>query len=188
MLTVINGPMFSGKTSRLISLCAANVIAGNSVTVFKPSKDDRYELNNIVSHSLEKFAAYPINNAKDAYPILERRDGSDIICFDEAQFFDEGLIDVVTSFYGTLTKEIICAGLSQDSNGKPFGSMPYLLAVADNIINLRAVCSRCRSVDEATRTFRKIHNNEQVLVGGIDKYEANCFQCWWYWRFAQNPI
>lgn len=188
MLTVINGPMFSGKTSRLISICSANVIAGNSVTVFKPAKDDRYDINHIVSHSLEKFAAYPIREAKDAYPILDKRDGSDIVCFDEAQFFDNGIVDVIMSMYGTLTKEVICAGLSQDSDGRPFGCMPYLMAVADNIINLKAVCSKCRSVDKATRTFRKVENNEQVLVGGSDKYEANCFSCWWAWRFENRKV
>ncbi len=188
MLTVINGPMFSGKTSRLISICSANVIAGNSVTVFKPAKDDRYDINNIVSHSLEKFAAFPIKEPKDVYQILERRDGSDVVCFDEAQFFDNSIVDVVLSLYNFTTKEIVCAGLSQDSDGKPFGAMPNLMAIADNIINLRAVCSRCRGVDKATRTFRKIQNNEQVLVGGIDKYEANCFSCWWAWRFTKGAV
>lgn len=188
MITVINGPMFSGKTSRLISICTANVIAGNSVTVFKPAKDDRYDSQNIVSHSLEKFAAIPVKESKEVLPLLERRDGSDIVCFDETQFFDQSIVDVILTLYGTLTKEVVCAGLSQDSDGKPFGPMPHLLAIADNIINLRAVCSRCRCVDKATRTFRKISSNEQVLVGGTDKYEANCFSCWWAWRFTKKSL
>ena len=100
-----------------------------------------------------------------------------VICIDEAQFFSEEIIDLVNHIL-MLGKSAIVAGLSQDSFGKPFGSMPHLLAVADRIISLSAVCSKCRGIGAATRTYRKCESKEQVVVGGADTYEPRCFGCW----------
>jgi len=184
MLTVINGPMFAGKTSRLISLAFANVIAGKNVVGFKPSNDTRHSKSNglIITHDKHQFPAHILN--KDAPDrcfdvIFKITPRPDVIIFDEAQFFDvkkfETLIERMIYAWGY---EVICAGLSQDSEGRIFGPMPYLLAVADNIINLKAVCAECKTLHAATRTFRKDGSTEQVAVGGAELYEPRCFGCW----------
>lgn len=184
MLTVITGPMFSGKSSALISNGISNVIAGNGVVAFKPANDDRYDINSITSHYGDKLAAHPtsVNNLfSEANKIFEKRPLGEldvnVILIDEAQFFDKPEILLAVNEWSEWA-HVIVAGLSQDSFGKPFGAMPELLSMADNIVCLRAVCSKCRSINTATRTYRKISSNEQVAVGGISMYEPRCFECW----------
>ncbi len=182
MLTVITGPMFSGKSSALISRGTSHVIAGNGVMAFKPANDDRYDVNNIVSHFGSKFFAHAVSISElwdDANDIFSKYHGLDInvILIDEAQFFEKSEILMAVNEWDEWA-HVIIAGLSQDSFGKPFGAMPELLSIADDIVCLRAVCSKCKKVNAATRTYRKIENNEQVAVGGIDMYEPRCFECW----------
>lgn len=186
MLTVITGPMFSGKSSALISKAMAHVIAGDFVVAFKPSNDDRYDKSHIVTHGKNKFPAYPIDikNVRDSvYECLDKiahRNAADVICFDEAQFFEsETFISAVEDF--TSSSHVIVAGLIQDYKGVPFGAMPHVAAIADNIVCLKAVCSKCKKINAATRTFRKIKDTKQVVVGGTDVYEARCFECWMDW-------
>jgi len=184
MLTVITGCMFSGKSSALISKGIAHVIAGNGVIAFKPANDDRYDLDNITTHHGDKFLAYavPVDNLwDDANEVFSKYPLGDleinVILIDEAQFFKKSEILMSINEWNEWA-HVIIAGLSQDSFGKPFGAMPELLSIADNIVCLRAVCSKCKRVNAATKTYRKINNNEQVAVGGIDMYEPRCFGCW----------
>ena len=181
MLTVITGSMFSGKTSRLISLCTSHVIAKDRVIVFKPVIDNRYDIDFIVSHNLCKFTCV----TADIVPVQARNilknNAYDVVCFDEVQFFAPNIIvDFIEELnYSGAYKRIICAGLPQDSDGNPFGAMPELLCMADEIIQLKAVCSLCHAVDGATKTFRINKNNgSQILVGGAADYSAMCKSCW----------
>ncbi len=184
MLTVITGPMFAGKSSALISRGISHVIAGDGVIAFKPSIDNRYDLNNITTHIGGKFLAYAVsvndlfdeaNKVFAKYPLGDI--DVSVILIDEAQFFNKEEILLCVNEW-TEWAHIIVAGLAQDSYGKPFGAMPGLLAYADNIICLKAVCSKCKTVSSATRTYRKTKDKSQVVVGGIDAFEPRCFECW----------
>ncbi len=182
MLTVITGPMFSGKSSALISRGTSHVIAGNGVMAFKPSSDDRYDLQNITTHRGDSFVACAVstdNIWEEANKYFEKYISLDVnvILIDETQFFKKSEILMCVNEWDEWA-HVIVAGLSQDSFGKPFGAMPELLSIADNIVCLRAVCSKCKKVNAATRTYRKIENNKQIAVGGIDMYEPRCFECW----------
>jgi len=183
MLTVITGPMFSGKSSALISRCMANVIADRYVIVFSPDNDIRYDkrLTKITSHNMETFPAVVIGKdypqaCWDIILVSERR--PNVIAFDEAQFFGrEEMLETVDMLTND-KYDIILAGLSQDFKGRPFGAMPELLAIADEIVSLKAVCSSCKGIGIATRTYRKSNDGKQIVVGGVDKYEAICYACW----------
>lgn len=182
MLTVITGPMFSGKTSALISRAISHAIAGDFVIGFKPSSDDRYDKDNIVTHDKKKFPAYSLN-PKDPFDDFfdhlrkHKNDNVGVVLFDEIQFLNTV---ATTNIIKSVIKKycVIAAGLSQDSFGEPFGPMPHLLSMADNIISLKAVCSKCKKISAATRTFRKAKSKEQTLVGGAENYEPRCFECW----------
>ena len=182
MLTVIHGPMFAGKTSRLISIARANIIAGKDVVGFKPSNDNRYPGENITTHDELEFPAFVIDKKKpqtclDKIVAVQHR--ADVIIFDEAQFFEiEPMKALIKRAVCHLGYDVIVAGLSMDSGGRAFGAMPHLLAVSDEIISLKAVCAKCKRVNMATRTFRKDDSTEQVVVGGADIYEPRCFACW----------
>lgn len=182
MLTVITGPMFAGKTSALISMCTSHIIAGDGVIAFKPAKDNRYDEKYIVSHNLDKFSCFVIDKMPDIWKYLKDA-RADVIAFDESQFLEANLlVDFVVEAenYCKGLKRIICAGLSQDARGYPFGAMPELLCMADEIICLKAVCSKCKGIGAATRTYMKDQTeiDKQVVVGGADKYEARCYRCW----------
>lgn len=172
--------MFAGKTSALISMCMSHIVAGDTVVAFKPVKDNRYDEKYIVSHNLDKFTCVPIKKPFEIYKYLEQNK-IDAIAIDEVQFLDANaimmLFDVL--FVMENLKRVICAGLAQDYKGLPFGAMPELLSMADEIVSLKAVCSKCKGIGLASRTYRKPTNDTaQVLVGGADKYEARCYRCW----------
>lgn len=180
MLTVITGPMFSGKSSELISLLEANVIAGNDIGVYKPSNDTRYHSEHIMTHSGKKIEAQCIPIDKPQYiwanlPSSHKR----VIGIDEAQFFDSiRLIECIETLLFH-RETIIVSGLSQDTFGKPFGAMPHLLAIADDIIHKKAVCSKSKKIGIATRTYRKDKSNtDQVAIGGAEMYEPRSFEEW----------
>ena len=182
MLTVITGPMFAGKTSRLIALARSHVIAGKDVIGFKPSNDSRYVGDSIITHDTQKFPAFVIDKNKPEECFSKIGcvgENADVVVFDEAQFFDKhkfsAMIRKMVCRWGY---DVIISGLSMDSSGQPFGAMPYLLEVADEIISLKGVCSKCKSINMATRTYRKDGSTEQIVVGGADKYEPRCFTCW----------
>jgi len=182
MLTVINGPMFAGKTSRLIALALANVVAGKMVVGFKPSNDSRYESDGVIlTHDKHQFPAFIVDkdNPQKCMDVVLKLQPVDVVIFDEAQFLNQDRFEpLVSKMVTSWGYEVICAGLSQDSEGRPFGAMPFLLAVADSVINLKAVCAECKTLHAATRTFRKDGSTEQVAVGGAELYEPRCFKCW----------
>lgn len=183
MLTVIVGPMMAGKTSELLSMCRSNQIAGNKTLLFKPSIDNRFDDNAVVTHDGKKMNAIKLNNQNalslfDDHSDWLRRSEYGLVAFDEVQFFNADLIEVIDTLIRYCDVDVVCAGLAQDSSGKPFGIMPRLLCMADKIISLTAVCSKCKEIGAATRTFRKVEGNKQVEVGGSDKYEARCLPCW----------
>jgi len=181
MLTVITGPMWSGKTSKLISIAKSNLIAGNKIAVYKPSNDDRYSVEGIATHDGREIPAGMLDRHNPDklwfngfYATKYSPDR--VLFFDECQFFNTDKFCWLIR--KLLDRDIICAGLANDFQGFPFGPMPYLLSVADCIVSLKAVCVKCRKIDTATRTFRTTNDTRQTVVGGADMYEPRCFDCW----------
>lgn len=169
-IEVVCGPMFSGKTEELIRRVRRAQIARQKVQIFKPGIDNRYHESDVVSHSSLSMTATPI---RDAVEILQKlQDSTRVVAIDEVQFFDKTLVAVVEKLARRGIR-VIMAGLDQDSNGRPFGPMPELLAIADFVQKIQAICTVCGS--NATKSFRRAGNLDgQVLVGEADIYEARC--------------
>jgi len=169
-IDVICGPMFSGKSEELIRRVRRLQIAKLKVQIFKHGIDDRYHATRVVSHSSQSLEATPVNKPIE---ILQKLlDSTRVVAIDEVQFFDEGIIDVVNKLARRGIR-VICAGLDQDFKGKPFGPMAELLAIADDVAKIHAVCTVCGGT--ATKTYRKNPKNaDQVLVGESNLYEARC--------------
>jgi thymidine kinase len=169
-IEVVCGPMFSGKTEELIRRTKRAQIARQKVQIFKPAIDNRYHETEVVSHSSLSVEATPVNSAVE---ILQRVfDSTRVVGIDEVQFFDENIIRVVEKLARRGVR-VICAGLDQDYMGKPFGPMADLLAIADSVHKIQAICTVCGA--PASKTFRKNQKNtNQVLVGEADMYEARC--------------
>jgi len=172
-IEVVTGPMFSGKSEELIRRLKRAEIARQRIAVFKPKIDDRYHPEDIVSHSQQRFTAIPIQNASEVLEKLEI--GTNVIAIDEAQFFDTKLVEVCEELADRGLR-VLVAGLDQDYRGKPFSPMDKLLAIAESITKLQAVCMRCGA--PATRSQRiVVENSEQVVVGANEYYEARCRFC-----------
>ncbi len=171
-IEVICGSMFSGKTEELIRRLKRAKIANLKVEIFKPAIDVRYDENNVVSHDSNSIHSTPIDNSQS---ILFLANGVDIVGIDEAQFFDDEIIHVceTLAFNGT---RVIVAGLDMDYLGRPFGQMPKLLAIADFITKLHAICVRCGNL--ACISYRKTASASQVLLGEKDVYEPRCRKCY----------
>jgi thymidine kinase len=169
-IEVVCGPMFSGKTEELIRRVKRAQIARQKVQIFKPAIDNRYHETEVVSHSSLSTPATPVNNSVE---ILQRVfDSTRVVAIDEVQFFDEKIILVVEKLARRGIR-VILAGLDQDYMGKPFGPMADLLAIADSVHKIQAICTVCGA--PASKTFRKDpKNSSQVLVGEADLYEARC--------------
>lgn len=177
-IEVICGPMFAGKTEELIRRVTRMEYAHKSFLVFKPLIDNRYSQDEVVSHSKYKKKAINIKEAKEILPYVT--DDIQAVVVDEVQFFDESMIDVLSYLAGKGLR-VICAGLDLDFKGKPFGIIPSLLAIAEDVTKLTAICMCCG--EEATRTQRIIDGHEAydddpvVLVGAKESYEARCRRC-----------
>ncbi len=171
-IEVICGSMFSGKTEELIRRIRRAEYARQKVLVFKPEIDNRYDANNIVSHSQMQAPSIPISQPGEIYQYLT--DEVQIIAIDEAQFFDASIVDVCNELADRGLR-VIVAGLDQDYKGIPFGSIPQLLAVAEYVTKNLAICVKCGN--PANRTQRTIHKGEQILVGSTEAYEARCRNC-----------
>jgi thymidine kinase len=171
-IEVICGSMFSGKTEELIRRIRRAEYAKQRVLVFKPVIDDRYDANNIVSHSQMQAPSIPINEPSEIYTYLQ--DDIKIVAIDEAQFFDESIVGICNDL-ADQGYRVIVAGLDQDFKGEPFGSMPQLLCVAEYVTKNLAICMKCGN--PANRTQRTIHKGEQILVGSTEAYEARCRNC-----------
>lgn len=177
-IEVICGSMFAGKTEELIRRIKRINYANKEAVVFKPVIDNRYSNDEVVSHSMQKIASFPVNNTKEAKEIIEKRSKLPYaVAFDEAQFFDKELISYAEELANKGVRVII-AGLDLDFRGEPFGIMPDLLARAEYVTKLHAICQVCG--DPATRTQRIIdgkpahYNDPTILVSASEKYEARC--------------
>lgn len=171
-IETITGPMFSGKSEELIRRLRRAEIARQRVQVFKPVVDDRYAEDEIVSHSEMRLEAERVNRARH---ILERVDPrTQVVGVDEAQFFDDEVVEVVESLANS-GKRVIVAGLDQDYLGRPFEPMPRLMALAEEITKTLAICMVCGN--PANRTQRLVASEERIVVGGSRAYEARCRQC-----------
>jgi len=171
-IEVICGSMFSGKTEELIRRLKRAQIANQSVEIYKPTMDTRYNKQEIVSHNSNSILSIPIDNAEE---ILLRVSDVDVIGIDEAQFFDSTLPKVCEqlSLRGI---RVIAAGLDMDYSGMPFGPIPQLLCKADYITKLHAICMRCGGL--ATHSYRKVSTESQILLGEKEAYEPRCRHCY----------
>lgn len=167
-IEVICGSMFSGKTEELIRRIRRAEIARQRVKVFKPKIDNRYSEFSIVSHSEQSFPSEVIENAEE---MLEKSFDAEVIGIDEAQFFENNLVQICQALADS-GKRVIVAGLDQDYRAMPFEPMPQLLAVAEYITKTLAICVVCGA--PANRTQRITKSGERVLVGATNHYEARC--------------
>jgi thymidine kinase len=171
-IEVICGSMFSGKTEELIRRLKRAKIANLKVEIFKPAIDVRYDEINIVSHDENAIQSTPIDNSQK---ILLMAQDADVIGIDEAQFFD----DEVPNVCDELAKKgirVIVAGLDMDFMAKPFGQMPFLMAKADYVTKLHAICMKCGNI--ANYSYRIIPNEEQIMLGAKNAYEPRCRVCY----------
>lgn len=169
---VIVGSMFSGKTEELIRRVRRALLAHQKVQSFKPKTDNRYDKERIVSHRESFIEAVPVTDSQHLVACID--DHTQVVALDEAQFFDGGIVRVVDELADRGTR-VIVAGLDQDFQGKPFGPIPNLMAIAEEVTKVRAICSKCGQ--EASRTYRLTQGTAQVQVGGAETYEARCRAC-----------
>jgi len=170
-IEVICGSMFSGKTEELIRRLKRVKIANLKAKIFKPKMDVRYDKINIVSHDENAIISSPVENSEK---ILSLAIDVDVVGIDEAQFFDDRLPEVC-DLLALKGIRVIVAGLDMDFSGKPFGQMPLLLAKADYITKLHAICVRCGHI--ANYSYRKMEDTSQVLLGEKNLYEPRCRNC-----------
>src|ERR687896_1626114 len=177
-LTVITGSMFSGKTEELIRRLRRALYARQRVQVFKHALETRSELTEIRTHSGVLHEAVAVSTSDELLERAERT--TDVVAIEEAQFFDEGIVSACRRLAGS-GYEVIVAGLDMDFRGRPFGPMPILLAEADEVVKLRAICARCGR--DASRSQRLIDGEPApasaptILVGAQESYEARCRHC-----------
>jgi len=171
-IEVICGSMFSGKSEELIRRLRRAQIARQRVQIFKPKVDNRFSEDHIVSHSEMKIKSQLVTQPREILDLLDGR--TQVIGIDEGQFFDMDLVYVCNKL-ADAGKRVIVAGLDQDFRGKPFDPMPQLLAIAEYITKTLAICVRCGA--PANRTQRLVDNNDRLLVGATDAYEARCRLC-----------
>jgi thymidine kinase len=170
-IEVICGSMFSGKTEELIRRLTRARLAKQHVEIFKPSVDTRYHDTLVVSHNETSIRSTPVSFAGD---ILLLSGTCDVVGIDEAQFFDEEIIRVV-QLLANQGKRVILAGLDMDFEGKPFDPMPKLMAIAEYVTKVHAICMQCG--DLAAFSYRLSAAKEKVMLGEKDSYEARCRKC-----------
>jgi thymidine kinase len=164
--------MFSGKTEELIRRLKRAKFAKQRVEIFKPAIDTRYSDENVVSHDSHSIASTPIDSSAS---ILLFTSEIDVVGIDEAQFFDNGLVDVCKQLANDGVRVII-AGLDMDFRGEPFGPMPALCAIADEVSKVHAICVKCG--DLAAFSHRTVKNDKQVMLGETAEYEPLCRRCY----------
>lgn len=170
-IEVIAGSMFSGKTEELIRRLKRAKIAKQKVEIFKPAIDVRFSETEVVSHDENTIQSTPVGNSAN---ILLLTGNVDVIGVDEAQFFDKGLVEVVVKL-ANMGIRVIVAGLDMDFKGKPFGPIPDLMAVADHITKVHAICVKCGNI--AQFSHRLSEKEQVVLLGEKDVYEPLCRGC-----------
>ncbi len=170
-IEVICGSMFSGKTEELIRRLRRAKFARQSVEIFKPAVDVRYSAVDVVSHDDNSIPSTPVESAQN---ILLLASNVQVVGIDEAQFFDNGLIDVCNQLANSGVR-VIVAGLDMDYQGNPFGPMPKLMAIADDVLKVHAVCVRCGALAQFSHRLAK--TDKLVLLGETDSYEPLCRSC-----------
>lgn len=171
-IEVICGSMFSGKTEELIRRLRRAQIAKQSVAIFKPGLDDRYSESDLVSHSEQRIPSTPVSSCRE---ILEHADEADVIGIDEAQFFEPEIVEVAKDL-ADRGKRVLVAGLDKDYRGEPFGAIPALMAEAEYVTKTLAICMQCG--EPANYTQRLTKDEQQILIGETDIYEARCRRCY----------
>ena len=171
-IEVITGSMFSGKTEELIRRLRRAQFAGLKVEIFKPSLDNRYSETRVVSHDEKSIISTPVDNAS---AILLLAGDVNVVGIDEAQFFDNSIVEVCNTMADNGIRLVI-AGLDMDFMGKPFGPMPALLAIAEYVTKVHAICMRCGNL--AQYSFRKSGDEQVVLLGEKNLYEPLCRNCY----------
>jgi thymidine kinase len=179
-IEVICGSMFSGKTEELIRRLKRAKFAKQKVEIFKPAIDTRYHEEQVVSHDSNAIHSTPVDSATQ---ILLYANDVDVIGIDEAQFFDSEIINVCQQLANNGIR-VIVAGLDQDYLGKPFGPMPQLMAVAEFVTKVHAICMRCGAL--ANHSHRITHSENLVLLGEKDAYEPLCRNCFNLTAFERN--
>jgi thymidine kinase len=174
-IEVVCGSMFSGKTEELIRRVRRAIIARQPVQVFKPQLDNRYGITSVASHTGQTVEAKAIVHSSDMIDLV--KNDTTVIAIDEIQFFDDGIVGVVQQLADSGIR-VICAGLDMDFRGEPFGCMPQLLAIAEEVLKLSAICTVCGGA--ATRTQRLVNgqpayfDDPVIMVGAQEAYEARC--------------
>lgn len=171
-IEVVCGSMFSGKTEELIRRIKRAKIANQKIEIFKPKIDTRYDDQKVVSHDDNSILSIPVDNSRR---LLQLSEGVSVVGIDEAQFFDNDLPEVCQQL-ALKGIRVIVAGLDMDFRGKPFGPMPGLLAVAEYITKVHAICSHCGNL--ATHSYRTTTNDATVVLGEKEAYEARCRTCY----------
>ncbi len=176
-LEVVCGPMFSGKSEEMIRRLRRAEIAGQSVVIFKPRVDDRYDATDVVSHAGVRMRGVPVASVPE---LLARARGMEVVGIDEVQFFEPAVVDAALALADGGAR-VVAAGLDQDFRREPFGPMPLLLAYAEFVDKLQAVCHRCGG--PATTTQRLVdgapapYSGDTVVIGAAEQYEARCRDC-----------
>lgn len=177
-IEVICGPMFAGKTEELLRRVRRLEYAHKKVVLFKPQIDDRYDKSFIVSHNQNKALCVALKNSEEMFNFV--KDDTDCVVIDEFQFLGDEAVDIAINFSRRGIR-VIVSGLDMDFRGEPFGNMPKILAIADSVTKLTAICVKCG--EPATRTQRIVdgkpapYNSKQILVGASEAYEARCASC-----------
>lgn len=170
-IEVITGSMFSGKTEELIRRLKRAKIANQKVEIFKPTIDTRYDEESIVSHDENTIQSTPVENSQN---ILIYANNVEVVGIDEAQFFDEGILEVCQKL-ALKGIRVIVAGLDMDYLGKPFGPMPMLMSIAEYVTKVHAICMVCNNL--ASHSYRIVSNDKKVLLGEKESYEPRCRNC-----------
>ena len=177
-LTVVCGSMFAGKSEELIRLARRSLYAKRKVQVFKPLIDARYDESRVVTHRGIKHEAIAVRDVRAMIECIQQ--GVEVVFIEEVQFFDKSVCDLAMELADSGV-DVVCAGLDQDFRREPFGPMPRLLALADEVVKLRAICVNCG--DTASHTYRLVDgkpahvNDPIILVGASEQYEARCRKC-----------
>lgn len=164
--------MFSGKTEELIRRLKRAQIAAQSIAIFKPMLDTRYDKQAIVSHDSSQIGSIPVKNASE---IIAHAEHVDVVAVDEAQFFDSNLVNVLSDLARRGVR-VIVAGLDMDYKAQPFGPIPELLAHAEYITKLHAICVKCGDI--ANYSYRIVDTEGQILLGEQESYEPRCRSCY----------
>ena len=174
-IEVICGPMFSGKSEELLRRLKRADIAKRKSQLFKPECDKRYSETEVATHSGQKRICEVVEHGREEEILKAVYMDTDVVALDEVQFFGDYIVEVALAL-SKAGQRVIVAGLDMDSNGRPFGPIPQLLAIAEDITKLTAVCEVCGN--PATHSYRKSKSKEQVLVGAATIYEARCRKHW----------